>query len=321
MPCWAQPALHPEVSAGARRTFRALGEAEATVHGVDIDEVHFHEVGAVDAIVDIVGCWAARVSLGVDRVHSAAIGLGAGTAEMAHGRVPVPAPAVLELLVGAPTVGVDTTHETATPTGVALLVTMVEHWGPPPSGTVLASGRGAGTWDPSTHPNVVTAVLVDRTVATIDAAGGATEPVEAVVIETNLDDATPEVLAHVIRRSLEVGADDAWVTPIVMKKGRPAHLLSILARPELAGVLRDLVAAETGTLGLRQRVIGKFELPRRTEVVEVDGHRIHRKIGPYGAKAEHDDVAAAAAATGRPLRDLAALARIAPAVEGPSNQD
>ncbi len=321
-------ALHPEVAAGARRTFRALGEAEATVHGVDIDEVHFHEVGAVDAIVDIVGCWAARVSLEVDRVDSAPIGLGAGTAEMAHGRVPVPAPAVLELLVGTPTAGVDTTHETATPTGVALLVTMVERWGPPPSGTVLGSGRGAGTWDPATHPNVVTAVLLDSTAAATEPGEAAVAPgdpaagaVGAVVIETNLDDATPEVLAHVIGRSLELGADDAWVTPIVMKKGRPAHLLSVLARPELAGALRELVAAETGTLGLRQRVIGKFELPRRTEVVEVDGHRIRRKIGPHGAKAEHDDVAAASAATGRPLRDLAALALIAPAVEGPSSQD
>jgi len=336
--------LHPEVAAGARRTFRALGDAEATVHGVDIDEVHFHEVGAVDAIVDVVGTWAARVSLEVDRVASAPIGLGAGTAEMAHGRMPVPAPAVLELLVGVPTVGVDTTHETATPTGVALLVTMVERWGAPPPGTVLASGRGAGTWDPPSHPNVVTSVLFEEPAQDpsddpleneagqrgalphgAPASSGAddtaaTSIVEAVVIETNLDDATPEVLAHVIGRSLELGADDAWVTPIVMKKGRPAHLLSVLARPDLADALRELIAAETGTLGLRQRVITKFELPRRTEMVHVDGHRIRLKIGSHGAKAEHDDVVAASAASGRPLRDIAAAALAARALPVPSNQ-
>ncbi len=289
--------LDARVTEGARRTFRALGTAEATVHGVDIDQVHFHEVGAVDAIVDIVGSWAALVALGVDGVTSAPIGLGSGTVAMAHGRVPVPAPAVLELLVGAPTVPVDAAAETATPTGVALLVTMVDRWGPPPAGTVLTTGRGAGTWDPSSHPNVVTAVLLDQ--------HDDTEALPAVLLETNLDDVTPEVLGHVVGLALARGADDAWCTPIVMKKGRPGQLLTVLCRPELADGLRELVASETGTLGIRERTVSKHELPRHVEEVVVDGQTVRIKVGPHGAKPEHDDLVTAAALLGRPLRAVA----------------
>ena len=293
----ADSTLDPDVAAGARRTFQVLGVAEAKVHGVDLDQVHFHEVGAVDAIVDIVGSWAAFVSLAIDEVTCSAVGLGSGTAAMAHGRVPVPAPAVLEMLVGVPTVPVGTTMETATPTGVALLVTMADRWGPPPAGTVVTAGRGAGTHDPESHPNVVTAVVLDTT--------GAASTVAATVLETNVDDVSPEVLAHVVERALTAGADDAWITPIVMKKGRPGHLVSVLCRPELAEVLRELLAAETGTLGVRERQVDKHELPRRVEEVLVDGCTVRVKIGPHGAKPEHDDLARAASALGRSLRDVA----------------
>jgi uncharacterized protein (TIGR00299 family) protein len=301
--------LHDDVAAGARRTFRALGEAEATVHGIDIDRVHFHEVGALDAIVDVVGSWAARVSLDVDEVVGAAVGLGSGTAQMAHGTVPVPAPAVLELLVGVPTTPVDVSAETATPTGVAMLVTMVDRWGPPPAGTLRATGRGAGAWDPPSHPNVVTAVLLDDAHDTTPGApdhGAVT--VAATVLETNLDDVTPEVLARVVEQALALGADDAWVTPAVMKKGRAGHVLSVLCRPELSTRLRELVVTETGTLGLRERTVAKHELARREEIVELDGCPIRVKVGPYGAKPEHDDVVAAAERLGRPLRDVARAA-------------
>jgi len=292
--------LTPFVADGARRTFAALGRAEADVHGVDIDEVHFHEVGAIDAIVDIVGSWAALCSLGGGSVSigSAPVGLGAGAVPMAHGTVPVPAPATLELLVGHPSTPVDVAAETATPTGVALLVTMADRWGPPPAGVVRGVGRGAGRRDPGSHPNVLTAVRLE------DAGGAA--PFPSVVIETNVDDVTPETLGHVIERALRAGADDAWVTPIVMKKSRPAHAVAVLCRTELAAAMRELLAAETGTLGFRQRASDKFELERHTATVEVDGHAVRVKVGPHGAKAEHDDVAAAAAATGRPLRRVAA---------------
>ena len=305
--------LSPAVAAGARTTFRELAIAEASVHGVDIDDVHFHEVGAIDAIVDIVGAWAALDSLGVDVVVSGPVGIGAAVVEMAHGAVPVPAPATLELLVGLPTVPVEGAGETATPTGVALLRTMADRWGPMPAGTVRGSGRGAGTWDPPTHANVLTAVRSE-----LPGAGATgTDPVRtethgegdvphvAVVIETNVDDVTPEVLGHVVEQLLHGGADDAWVTPITMKKGRPAHLIGALCRPELAGALRALLAAETGTLGLRQVTVDKFEFSRRVDQVEVHGHVVAMKVGPHGAKPEHDDVVTVAARTGLPARTVA----------------
>jgi pyridinium-3,5-bisthiocarboxylic acid mononucleotide nickel chelatase len=174
--------LAAEVERGARATFRRLAEAEATVHGIDVDEVHFHEVGAVDAIVDIVGVWAARHSLGVAEVVAAPVGLGAGTVRAEHGLLPAPAPATLLLLVGSPTRPVDSPTETATPTGVALLVTMADRWGSLPAGTVAATGFGAGGRDPDSHPNVLNAVLTEADTA---------RRVESVVIETNLDDVTP----------------------------------------------------------------------------------------------------------------------------------
>lgn len=303
--------LHPAVADGARRTFEALGRAEAAVHGTTIDEVHFHEVGAVDAIVDIVGSWAALTALRGDdprlTVTSAPIGLGSGTAAMAHGELPVPAPAVLELLQGRPVVPVELQAETATPTGVALLVTMVDRWGQVPAGTVRRTGRGAGGRDPASHANVVTIVELELPTpepVADDTAHGA--PVQALVIETNVDDVTPETIAHVLDRALELGADDAWATPIVMKKGRPAQLLSLLCRPELAATLRELLAVETGTLGTRTRSVDKHELSRSIVQVQVDGQVVRVKVGPHGAKAEHDDVVAVARRSDRSLRDVAA---------------
>lgn len=298
---------------GARRTFRRLAEAEAHVHGIDVDRVHFHEVGAVDAIVDVVGTWLALADLGMPRVSCGPVGLAVGTAPMAHGVVPVPAPATLALLNGRPTVGVDAVGETATPTGVALLVTMTgdDAWGPMPAGTVTAVGRGAGTWDPPGHPNVVTVVRFDP--ADQDAAPTAAAPlalpgrsVDAVVVETNVDDVTPEVLGHVISAALDLGADDAWVLPVTMKKSRPGHQVRVLCAPDLVPAVRELLARETATLGLREWTVTKHELDRRTVEVDVDGHLVRIKVGPFGAKPEHDDVVAAARALGRPVREVAA---------------
>lgn len=289
--------LDPAVAAGARRTFRRLAEVEAGIHGVDVDEVHFHEVGAVDALVDIVGTWAARRALGVDRVVSAPVGLGAGTVSAAHGQLPAPAPATLSLLQGLPVRGLDAPFETATPTGVALLATMVDEWGPIPSGTVAATGYGAGGRDPQSHPNVVTAVLLT------DEAG---RRVDAVVVETNLDDVTPEVLGHVVDEALRLGADDAWVTAITMKKSRPAHQLRVLCSPALEPAVAELIARETGTLGLRSIAVAKQELPRTAASVTVDGQAVAIKVGPHGAKPEHDDVVRVARASGRSARSVAA---------------
>ncbi len=231
--------------------------AEASVHGIDIDDVHFHEVGALDAIVDVVGAWAAlwcsRHDDAVGRVPLP-VGLGSGTAPMAHGVLPVPAPAVLELLTGHPTTPVDSGLETATPTGVVLLVTMADRWGGLPDGVVRASGRGAGTADPPTHPNVLAVALTDPALADpapADPPPSTGQRVTARLIETNLDDVTGEVVADVIDRAIDEGADDAWGDRDNGEKGRPWVQLSVLCRPELAERLATLVASETGTLGWR----------------------------------------------------------------------
>ena len=313
--------LPDSVAHGARSTFRELALAESSVHGIDVDDVHFHEVGAIDAIVDIVGAWAALESLAVGHVSSAPVGLGTGLVEMAHGAVPVPAPATLELLVGLPTVSVSVAGETATPTGVALLRTMVDEWGPLPTGTVLGNGRGAGSRDPDGYANVLTAVCSAQPAS----GGSGRSPVPAVVIETNVDDVTPEVLGHVVEQLLLGGADDAWVTPITMKKGRPAHLVAALCRPERSEAIRALLAAETGTLGLRQRPVEKFELDRRSERVDVHGHTVGMKVGPHGAKPEHDDVVDVAARIGLPARTVARDAIVAwnrqDGIDPPSSAD
>jgi len=288
--------LPTAVAQGARTTFRKLAEAEAKRHGVDIDDVHFHEVGAVDAIVDIVGCWAALDALAVRTVQSGPVGHGVGTVPSSHGVLPHPAPAVLELLVGVPVVGIESAAETATPTGAALLVTMVDDWGPVPAGRVAGSGMGAGTRDPDSYPNVLGAVTIEA-----DDSSAA----DAVLIETNMDDVTPEILGRVVERALEEGADDAWIVPVVMKKTRPGHELRILCAPGLRSRLVDLVATETGTLGLRTSDVTKHILPRRFDEVAVAGEVIRMKVGPHGAKPEAADVNRVADSTGRSARSVA----------------
>ncbi|MFQ5557106.1 MAG: nickel pincer cofactor biosynthesis protein LarC [Acidimicrobiales bacterium] len=287
------------VAAGSRATFRRLAEVESARHGVSLDEVHFHEVGAVDALIDIVGCWAALASLGIDLVASGPVGLGVGTVEAAHGRLPHPAPATTDLLTRAEALvrGVDIDLETTTPTGAALLVSMVERWGPMPAGRLVASGLGAGHRDPDTHPNVVGVHVVEPDGSSV---------VGSVIIETTVDDVTPEVLGHVVDRALAMGADDAWVVPVVMKKSRPAHQLRVLCAPPIVGDLVDLLARETGTLGLRTHEVTKHTLARRVDRVRVEGFDVAVKVGPHGAKPEHDDLVRVAAGTGCSVRAAAA---------------
>ena len=288
--------LPEPVSSGARATFRLLAEAEADIHQVGIDDVHFHEVGAIDAIVDIAGSWSALHQLAVAEVNAGPVGLGNGTVRAAHGLLPVPSPATLSLLRGAPIRAVDSASETVTPTGAALLAAMVDYWGPIPDGRLGPAARGAGGRNPATHPNVLTAVLVEPVA----------EPpaVTAVVLATNLDDATPEVIGHTLNLLLEAGADDAWIVPIGMKKSRPGHELRVLCPPSLAPALRELVFAETGTLGVRAETVTKHVLDRTFRSVEVRNQPIRLKVGPHGVKPEHDDLVAASEVTGIPIRHL-----------------
>jgi len=299
--------LPDSVIAGARTTFRTLGEVEAEIHGVTIDEVHFHEVGAVDAILDIVGAWIARDLLDIETVGCGPIGIGHGTITAAHGLLPLPAPATAALLRGAKICSVDVSAETVTPTGAALLTTMATYYGELPTGTLEKTARGAGGRDPAQYPNVLSAYLID-TEPEVSAAVAPLIETQAVVLQTNLDDVTGETVAHTINRCLELGADDAWAHPIVMKKGRPGVELNVLTSRDLVDTIRRTVLAETASLGVRTAPTTKFAQPRDFQTVEVDGHLIQIKVGPHGAKPEYEDLATASRALGLPLTEVATRA-------------
>jgi uncharacterized protein (TIGR00299 family) protein len=293
--------LADRVRARARATFKRLAEVEGAIHGIDPLDVELHEVGALDSIIDVVGVCAALESLGIDHVACSSIGLGSGIVQTAHGQLPHPAPATMALLTEAraATHGLDTSLETCTPTGAALMVTLADSFGPGPAGTAVSVGYGAGTADPPNRANVVQVVIADVTTTS-----GATEGGGAPVIQldANVDDVTGEVLAHTIQQLLAAGAHDAWATPIVMKKGRPSHMVSALCDPARRDALRDVLVAETGTLGVRATESVRWPQVRTMSTVEVDGHTIGVKLAEHRIKVEFDDAARAAAALGIPVR-------------------
>lgn len=295
----ANTGLSERVQNGARATFRRLGVIEAAQHNVELEDVHFHEVGAIDAIVDIVGTWilfdALSLHHGVDGVIAGPVGLGHGTVSAAHGTLPIPAPATAALLLGMPVRSLDTPTETCTPTGAALLAELATGVGAMPSGTLTAMARGAGGRNPNTHPNVLSVYVI----------GEDESAQQSIVLATNVDDATPEVLANTITALIAAGADDAWLVPIVMKKGRAANELRVLCDSTISADLRVIMHRETGTLGIREEAVRKHVLPRRFVDVEVHGQTVAMKVGPYGAKPEHDDLVAASDQTGLPIRQLA----------------
>lgn len=289
----------------ASAAFAALAVAEAELHDMPVDDVEFHEVGALDAIVDVVGVCAALEVLGVESVVCSPISVGHGTITAAHGRLPNPAPAVTSLAArfGLPLVGLDEPSELATPTGVALMATLADSFGPMPSGDVVATGLGAGGHNPSHRPNVVQVMVVD--VAT---AGRQASSEQLVELTTNVDDVTGEVLAYTVATLLEVGALDAWIVPIVMKKGRPAHTVHVLCRPVDVDALIGVLRRETGTLGVRATSLDRYAAPRDVVTVDIEGYEVRVKRSPYRAKAEYDDAVEAARALGLPLRDVQARA-------------
>jgi hypothetical protein len=303
-------ALPERVAARALATFRALAEAEGALHGRPPEQVHFHEVGGIDAIVDVVGTCAALEVLGVDEVQSSPVAHGIGMVRAAHGLLPNPPPAVVTLLEGAPVVGVDLPIELTTPTGAALLAGNVTRWGPLPALRITTSGFGAGTREIDGRPNAVQ-VIIGESTATSAKATLASPGQPVVLLEANLDDATGEVLAHTVQALLAAGAHDAWITPIVMKKGRPAHVVSALADPSVSEQVAHTLAAETGSLGLRGQTLERWPLARTTTTVEVEGHPIRIKLAAGRIKVEHDDAATAATALGLPLREVLALAESA----------
>lgn len=300
--------LPAPVAANALAVYRRLAEVEGAIHGMDPDDVELHEVGALDSILDVVGVCAALHDLGVERVTYSPIAVGHGTVDTAHGRLPNPVPAVTRLLAAADarTTGVDTTMELSTPTGVALLTVLGDTCGPMPDMTVAATGFGAGTADPPGRPNVVQAIVGRSESVAAHEADSSGRPCH--LLEANVDDVTGEVLAHTITSLLGAGAHDAWVTPIVMKKGRPAHTVSALCDDATFDQTRRALIDETGTLGVRASVVRRWPQQRAERTVEVDGHEIRLKVSGHRVKAEHDDAQRAATSLGLPLREVLARA-------------
>jgi uncharacterized protein (TIGR00299 family) protein len=296
--------LPDRVLARALAAFGALATVEGRLHRRPPSQVHFHEVGGLDAIVDIVGTCAALEVLGVDNLAASPVATGMGMVRTAHGMLPNPAPAVVELLRGAPTYGVDVPVELTTPTGAALLATLASEFGPQPAMSVRASGFGAGTRELETLPNLTQAII-----GTAVAPRPSGQPVQ--LLETNVDDVTGETLAHAVAALLDAGALDAWVAPIVGKKGRPAHVVSALCDPVLTGEVAAVMAAETGTLGIRGHRMERWPVPRTFDAVEVEGATVRIKVGPGRIKAEHDDAAWVARRTGLPLREVVRRAEAA----------
>ena len=295
-------ALPDPVRATALAVFARLAGAEAAVHRVATDDVHFHEVGALDAVADVVGACAGLHSLGLTALTASPVVVGSGTTRGAHGPLPVPAPAVLALLVGAPVVAGPVPREMTTPTGAALLATCVTAYGPLPSMVLLRAGYGAGGRDPAEVANVLRLVLGDADTAPDPAS---TE----LVMETNVDDLDPRLWPGVLTALMAAGARDAWLMPVLMKKGRPAHVLSVLVEPAVAGTVRDVVFRETSTLGIREHRVAKHALERALSTVMVDGQAVRVKLGllhgeVVNAMPEWEDVAAAAAALGRPAKQV-----------------
>jgi pyridinium-3,5-bisthiocarboxylic acid mononucleotide nickel chelatase len=297
--------LEEDIRSLAFGVFERLARAEATVHGSDPHDVTFHEVGALDAIADVVGASAGFTWLGGEVVVSP-VAVGSGTVEGAHGTMPVPPPAVAELLRGVPSYAGPKgapAMELCTPTGAAILTTVATQWGPQPAMTTEHVGVGAGSLDPAGHANVL------RLFAGTALDSGREDT--AVLIETNVDDLDPRVWPSVIAALLEAGASDAWLTPILMKKGRPAHALSVLVPPDRAAAARSTVFRETSAIGVREQRLDKHALEREMSSVDVDGHTIGVKLARHegavvNAMPEYDDVARAAAALGRPVADVLA---------------
>jgi uncharacterized protein (TIGR00299 family) protein len=291
----------------AKRVFRTLAKAEAAVHGHPIDKVHFHEVGAVDAICDIVGSCELLAQLAPSEIVCGPLPMGHGFVTGAHGQIPLPAPAVAELLDGIPVYDAQVEGETVTPTGMALLKTLATRFAAMPPMTVQKIGIGAGSKDFPRRANLL------RLFCGKGIAQEASREEELLQLACTIDDMEPRLLAYVIERVHQVGALEAFVTPVVMKKGRPAHLLSVLCEPTMAPTIEGLIFAETTTLGLRRAPVSRSRLDRRSEQVSTRYGEVEVKVAMRGEQAlrctpEYDSCAALAQAADVPVQEVIAAA-------------
>ncbi len=274
--------LAPQVRDRSAAIFQKLGQAESYVHDAPLEKIHFHEVGAVDAIVDIVGACLGFDALGIDKFSCSPLNVGGGTVKMAHGTLPVPAPATARLLQRIPTYSSGVQKELVTPTGAAIIATVCDSFGPQPAMSVSAIGYGAGTIDLEHQPNVVRMMIGE----VAEKSAGAEIPnampfgfdEEIAVIEANLDDMNPQIYGHFQERALTQGALDVYTTPVQMKKNRPGTLLTVLCRPKDAQPLMDLIFAETTTIGVRTYNAKRRVLPRETVTVTTTFGDVRMKV-------------------------------------------
>jgi uncharacterized protein (TIGR00299 family) protein len=274
--------LDPQVRDRAGAIFQKLGEAEARVHDVPLEKIHFHEAGAVDAIVDIVGACIGFQALGIDKFACSPLNVGGGTARMAHGVLPVPAPATANLLQGKPTYSNGVQRELVTPTGAAIVATVCDSFGPQPPMTVSAIGYGAGTADLEGQPNVLRIMVgesAEKAVAGYDE--------EISVIEANLDDMNPQIYGYFLERALGAGALDVYTTPVQMKKNRPGTLLTVLCKPQDSNALTSLIFAETTTFGVRTTAAQRRILPREHVSVSTTYGQVRIKLSRVNGRILH----------------------------------
>lgn len=300
----------------ALEVVRIIGGEEARIHGMPIEEVHLHEVSGEDAIIDIVGSLLGVDHLGIDRIHSSPLPLGRGFIAGAHGQIPLPAPATVGILKGVPIVGSPVNAELVTPTGAAIIKFLATRFGPLPAMRLDAVGYGAGTWD-LVIPNLLRVFIGE---------GEANEfNVDTVsVLETNIDDQSPEHQGHIMERLLEAGALDVTLTPAQMKKNRPGVTLSVIAKPEDQSAMRNLILTETSSLGVREQQVQRSTLPRdcirvNTQFGETIVKVSHLPGGAHKYAPEFEDCRALARKAGVPLREVyvAAEAAARAAHEGP----
>jgi uncharacterized protein (TIGR00299 family) protein len=303
----SQAGLPEPVRARAYAVFERLAEAEGKVHGVSADEIHFHEVGALDSIADVVGACAALHDLGISLLTGSRVAVGSGTVRAAHGRIPVPVPAVTRL-AGGWQIFAGGEGELTTPTGMALLAALCTDCTDLPEMTMETVGLGAGSKDFEGRANVTRVLIGDRAATAADGGG---DP--AVLLEANVDDFDPRLWPGVLAELMKAGASDAWLVPIVMKKGRPAHTLCVLGHPSAAGLLRETILLQTSTIGVREHALRKHALPRAWTKVTTAGGEVAIKIAHTDgvirqATPEFDDIAAVAEKTGTPVRVVLAQA-------------
>jgi TIGR00299 family protein len=306
--------LNEAVKGRAVAIFTRLAEAEAKIHGIEVEKIHFHEVGAMDAIIDIAGACIGFEMLGIEKFACSKIHVGSGFVQMAHGKFPIPPPAVAEILSGIPIYSTEIEGELITPTGAAIISTVCDSYGSIPELTVEKVSYGAGSREYQGFPNTLRLILgesVDRSpklrVFSADSENQTTD--DLLLVETNIDDLSPQILGYVMERAFDLGALDCWFTPIQMKKNRPATLVSILCETNKKEAVRSLLYSETSTLGLRITGVTRDCLARDVIKIQTESGSVDVKIARFNgkiinAKPEYEQVREIAERTNRPLREI-----------------